>query len=449
MSIFSNTYQISSIRYFLRSSILVTTLLVSPVLFSSTPALAGAGYALPGGEKIMGGEATFERGEATLDIQQHSERLYIDWHKGFDIGAKASVNFHQPGSQSMVVNRVVGGKNNPTQIMGTLRANGRVIILDENGIIFGKNSRIDVGGLIASTGDINERTFMSGKKDFTLENVEDGKIINKGSISIADSGLAAFVAPYVRNDGMIVAREGTVVMGDAKAVTFDLYGDGLFEVVSDKKPRGSHIENKGKIDTDGGKTLLTALEIDGVVKNLINLKDIRKSDQFQIKNGKIILDKYERKEAAQKKQDERLSRKAELLKRKAERKAKRDAKKNPPAVITPIPEAPEVASLPAPVDSAPVSPVIVIADSVPAPAPVQIVSTNVISSNNNVSLKTIISLPANALQIMNMTAQKNDAAKNNSYVLENYGVKVAAHNAATISPVFLNTVSPYAGDEQE
>jgi filamentous hemagglutinin family protein len=278
---------------------------------------------LPGGEKVIGGNASFDRSQKNvLSIKQGSERLLIDWHDGFNIGAAGTTNFYQPSKDAIVVNRVVSSSADPTRILGNLNANGRVVILDRNGVIFGKGSKIDVGGLIASTGDINDNAFIKGKgKNFTVENIADGKIINAGQITIAEAGLAAFVAPSVRNDGLIVARMGTVVMGNAKAVTFDLYGDGLMEVSTSKEIEGTKIVNKGKIDVGGGRVLLTAAMVDDVVHNLINVDKISKSDTFKVINGKIVLGKDS--DAAAKIKE---ARKAELAKRKELRKKEHEDK---------------------------------------------------------------------------------------------------------------------------
>lgn len=359
----------TSISKTARNQLLTIALATTALVCSLDGAWAMDATTLPGGEKVIGGEAGFDRSEkGVLNIKQGSDRLLIDWHEGFNIGADATTNFYQPGKDSIVINRVVSKNEDPTRILGNLNANGRVVILDRNGIIFGKDSKLDVGGLIASTGDINDKAFLKGKgKNFTVENIADGKIVNSGQITIADAGLAAFVAPNVRNDGLIVARMGTVVMGNAKAVTFDLYGDGLMEVSAGKDFAGTKIVNKGKIDVDGGRVLLTTAMVDDVVHNLINVEKISKSETFRVINGKIVLGKD--KDAAIKLKDDR---KAELAKLKELRRKEREAKhgnahphhpKDKDEVAQPAPAQPAepdvsepeapVAEIPAPVEPEP------------------------------------------------------------------------------------------------
>ena len=252
--------------------------------------LAQDASTLPAGEKIVGGNAVFDRtGDNVLNITQKSDRLLIDWSKGFNIGEKATTNFIQPNSTSIVINRVTAKTDDPTLIQGRLNANGHVIILDRNGVIFSKSANVDVGSLVVSTGKIKDKDFLNGKGDVTLTNFADAEVINAGSITVADAGLAAFVAPRVRNDGLIVARKGTVLLGNAKSVTLDLYGDGLIEIDTNGNFHDELIENTGKIDAEGGRVLLTAAVVDKVVKNLVNMSDIKNSDSFKVEKGKIIL----------------------------------------------------------------------------------------------------------------------------------------------------------------
>jgi filamentous hemagglutinin family protein len=49
-----------------------------------------------------------------------------------------------------VLNRVIG--QDPSSLLGRLQSNGRVFLINPNGIVFGTGSRMDVGGLVASTG---------------------------------------------------------------------------------------------------------------------------------------------------------------------------------------------------------------------------------------------------------------------------------------------------------
>ena len=121
---------------------------VGAMVLASGSAWAIDDLATPQGESVVGGSATFDRpADGLLNVNQETSRTVINWDS-FNIGQKATTQFHQPGSDALAINRVVGANENPTQILGSLKANGRVMVLDRNGVMFGANSRVDVGGIV-------------------------------------------------------------------------------------------------------------------------------------------------------------------------------------------------------------------------------------------------------------------------------------------------------------
>jgi large exoprotein involved in heme utilization and adhesion len=125
--------------------------------------------------------------------------------------------------RSATLNRVTGDQL--SVILGRMDANGQVLLVNPHGIIFGKSAQINVGSLIASTANISNDNFMQGRLLFDQPGRPGAGVINSGSITAAEGGLVALVAPHVRNDGLIQARLGKVLMGAADTFTIDLYGD--------------------------------------------------------------------------------------------------------------------------------------------------------------------------------------------------------------------------------
>src|SRR6185503_14732571 len=122
-----------------------------------TPMLA---LANPSGGQVVAGQANITTPSAnSLVVKQASQSAIINWQQ-FSIGKGQYVQFMQPSSSSVVLNRVVGGS--PTSILGNLSANGQVFLVNTNGVFFGKGANLDVGGLVASTLDINNNNFLSG-----------------------------------------------------------------------------------------------------------------------------------------------------------------------------------------------------------------------------------------------------------------------------------------------
>lgn len=273
-------------------------------MLRSTSSIAAAGllalgiapaYADPGvletptGENVVGGSASFDRPSAgELNITQNTQRTVIEWDT-FNIGVNAKTEFFQPNAQALAVNRVLD--TNVSEIFGTLKANGRLMVLNGNGVLFGADSKVDVGGIIASTGDVSNATVMSGAEVFDFDNFGDGAIENYGTITVAEAGLAAFVAPNVVNHGVINAKLGTVAFGAGETVTVDFYGDGLYEIAVDGELAEARLVNAqdGEINAEGGNVVMSVNAAKAIVNNVINLNGVAKVTSVSEVDGKIVL----------------------------------------------------------------------------------------------------------------------------------------------------------------
>lgn len=268
--------------------------------------LAGAGLstlpyhvqANPNGGQVVAGNATIKQESATkIGIVQTTAKAIIDWQK-YSIGANEHVQYYQPSASSVTLNRVVG--QDPSQILGRLTANGQVFLVNPNGIYFGKNAQIDVAGLVASTHNIRNEDFMAGKYDFNIPGKPGTAVINEGTIRIADTGIAAFVAPSVANRGVIVAKLGKVALAAASGFTLDFHGDDLLTfLVNDEvaqtafdiegKQLTSFVENSGRIEAQGGYVLLTAKAAESAIHGVINHSGVIEATTVGTENGEIIL----------------------------------------------------------------------------------------------------------------------------------------------------------------
>src|SRR5207244_3540063 len=104
------------------------------------------------------------------------------------IGPGEITRFNQPSSSSAALNRVTGG--DPSVILGQLSANGRILLINPNGVLFGAGSRIDVAGLIASTTNISNDDFMARRLNFSMPSSSPtASVVNRGTITVTDGGL--------------------------------------------------------------------------------------------------------------------------------------------------------------------------------------------------------------------------------------------------------------------
>ena len=121
---------------------------------------------LPTGGAVAAGSATINTTGSTMNINQASNRVAINW-SGFDVGSKATVNFVQPSASAVALNRV--NSANPSQIYGNLNANGQVFLMNSAGVYFAPGANVNVGGIVATTHQMGDADFMNGY-DMAKEN---------------------------------------------------------------------------------------------------------------------------------------------------------------------------------------------------------------------------------------------------------------------------------------
>ena len=243
-------------------------------------------YGLPAGGQLNAGQASISTIASQTTINQTSSKAVIDWNS-FNISSSESVNFLQPSSSSITLNRIHDGS--ASAINGQLSANGNIWLLNPNGILFGKTAQVNVGGLLATTSNINNNSFLSGDYNFTSGGNLSALISNEGNITVAESGLATIVAPNVSNSGLIQARLGKVTLASGDSFTLDTYGDNLINLqVSDNTVK-KVVANHGVIKADGGTVTLTAAGANSVVNSLINMDGVIEADSVGSHNGKVVL----------------------------------------------------------------------------------------------------------------------------------------------------------------
>ncbi|TMH42793.1 MAG: filamentous hemagglutinin N-terminal domain-containing protein [Betaproteobacteria bacterium] len=162
---------------------------------------------LPTGGTVTAGSANISTSGSNMQITQGSSSAILNW-QSFSIGSGAWVNFSQPSSSAIALNRVLG--NNPSEIFGRLTANGQIFLSNPNGVLFAPGAAVDVGALFATTLSIADKDFLAGRYNFYNAG-RAGSVINQGHI-VAANGYAALAGPQVRNDGIIVANAGTVAL---------------------------------------------------------------------------------------------------------------------------------------------------------------------------------------------------------------------------------------------
>ncbi len=212
----------------------------------------------PEGAQVVNGQVSFQQSGYNTTITA-SDKSIINY-SGFDIARPEIVQFIQPGSSASVLNRILSA--NPTNINGTLLANGRVFFVNPAGVYIGAGARINVNQLVASGLNITNSDFINGQYNFAGG---EGAVINSGDISAEKVYL---IGRQVANFGSISCPAGYVVMASGDRVFLGEPGtDVVLEVDAPSLPEsadpieGSGVLNEGTVDAAGGTIVLAAGDI--------------------------------------------------------------------------------------------------------------------------------------------------------------------------------------------
>ena len=280
-----------------RRRLLLASTALTAALLAPSQGRAGqpAPMTTPQGGTVVGGSATISQAPGTTTITQTSQRAAIDW-QSFNLGSKARVTFNQPNAQAIALNRVIA--NNPSIIAGRIDANGRIVLVNQDGVVFTPGSEVNAESLVVSTSGISPKNFMAGKLIFDQQPKPGARIVNDGRITMKQAGLAAFVAPEVINRGTITAQLGHVVLAGASAFTLNLSGDGLISINVTQAVRQidlggrkvtALVTNEGTIIANGGHITLTARAVDGLIQQLLDVGGTLRADSVGRQPGAITI----------------------------------------------------------------------------------------------------------------------------------------------------------------
>lgn len=255
------------------------SLIVSSFLAGTT-----LSFAAPSGGVVTSGDANISQAGKVTNISQSTQKASINWNK-FDIASDETVNFKQPNSSSITLNRVVG--NEKSIINGALNANGQVWIINSNGVLFGKGATINTSGLLATTKDISDADFQAGNNNFKGNSKES--VINLGTIDVINSGSVILAANEVRNEGTIKAIRGKIHLAGADEYTVNLNGNSLVNLTVNKGVLDSLVKNSGTIISNGGEVYLTTNAVNELLKGVVNNTGVIEANSLAGITGHIEL----------------------------------------------------------------------------------------------------------------------------------------------------------------
>lgn len=245
-----------------------------------------------------------------MRIVQGTDRAGLDW-TSFSLGTGETLNIQQPGSSSVLFNRVLGP--DPSKLYGQISANGRVFLSNPRGVVFGTGGQVDVAALVATTLDWGDVSFgtvstvnttstsvgpsqtgpQTGTSRLTLQSVVStnggpGAVVQQSGHRIQAGGTVVLAGTTVEQGGEIVAPR--IGLAAAERVSVDLDGDGLvfFELGTDQLD--TQLRQLGRLQADGGLVDLRAQARAGFTGSVLNLDGVVQARSLSLRQGRILVD---------------------------------------------------------------------------------------------------------------------------------------------------------------
>ncbi|QEM68596.1 filamentous hemagglutinin N-terminal domain-containing protein [Geobacter sp. FeAm09] len=248
----------------------------------------GTVYGAPTGGVVTSGSAAISQSGSVTNVNQSTNTATINW-TSFSTAPTETVNFNQPSTSSITLNRVIG--NEASVLQGALNATGKVFLINSNGILMTKGSTVNTAGFVASTLNITDADFNAGNYVFKA-NGSTGSVVNMGTITASDGGYVAMLGNSVSNQGVITATKGTVALASGDKITLNFNGDSLASVTVDEGTLDALVENKEAIYADGGTVILTAKAADELLSAQVNNSGLIQARTVDDLKGSINLHAY-------------------------------------------------------------------------------------------------------------------------------------------------------------
>lgn len=223
----------------------------------------------------FGGANVTGLGTPNVTVNQTTPLAGINWTSlGNNPGDV--LRFVQPSASAIALNRVVGA--DPSHFLGSLLANGSVIVINPNGVYFGGGAQVNVNGLIASSLNMTDAAFLSGKYSFD-GSAANGMVRNEGQINAGPYGVY-LIAPNVTNNGVITSAGGHLALAAGTSAYLSERADGRGLLVEVKAPAGEALNLKSLV-SDGGQV--------SMIGRLVTQSGVVQANSAHMRNGKIEL----------------------------------------------------------------------------------------------------------------------------------------------------------------
>ena len=236
---------------------------IRPVSLAVALSFVSGAWAIGNGS-IVSGTGNIVKENNGVTVNQNTDKMVINWDN-MNVGKNETLNFNQLGANSAVLNKI--SSIDPTLIQGALNANGRVFIVNPNGVLIGNGAAINVGSLVASSLDMNNDDF--NREQFHFSGKSQGKVVNEGEIN-AKGSVGLISAGEVNNQGSITTARGNVNLASGSDITLSFPSFGKMDVKINQGSLNALVNNGGIVVAKGGNIRLTAWATDQLTRGVIN-----------------------------------------------------------------------------------------------------------------------------------------------------------------------------------
>ncbi|AEC18808.1 filamentous hemagglutinin-like protein [Pusillimonas sp. T7-7] len=186
---------------------------------------------------------TQEGGRTTVTIEQTGDKAILNWET-FNVGRNTTVQFQQKRTDA-VLNRVNDPQARPSQIQGQIKADGTVMVVNRNGVVFSGSSQVNVRNLVAAAVDMSDAQF----RERGIYSAEAGDNLYTPSFGNNLSGSGASTTSSAATGDVIVQAGAQIHTHKPASVT---QGGGYVLLL------GRETHNDGHISTPRGQATLAA-----------------------------------------------------------------------------------------------------------------------------------------------------------------------------------------------
>jgi len=246
------------------------------LLLLAVPSHAGKGFTTT----VSGRTTTF-----TQSVDKVFNRV-----ENYNIKAGDAHTYIQPSSSAIFVQRVMG--KNPSSILGSLNANGRVWIMNSGGVMIGRAARINTAGFMAASLVMGEDDFFAGRYNLNEEGF-GAPVVNNGEITVTSNGCAILAGKSVVNNGRINAPDPRGILAQGSRISFDMDGDGLIRFNVDEKDVSGIVGGFISVSDSKGPGMTAEARRD-IFDAVVNNDDLVEADSARSAGGRIILSSVSR-----------------------------------------------------------------------------------------------------------------------------------------------------------